>query len=204
MAIITLPTITKPGSGTGYMKTKWRYIKLIGITESEFTKQQQVTVWPGDALEADVQLPPMERAEAADWLAFLMENDGGSNEFYLGPDGAEKNPRGTATGTPLVDGASQTGTTILLKGWTGQLLRGDFIQVLHPSSVKRLYMVVADTTGPASIAIRPQLRITSPADSAACSFVNPVGLFRLVGNVREWDIDQAQIYGLSFKVMESI
>ncbi len=204
MAIIILPTITKPNGGTGYMKTLWRIISTIGISQSEFTRQQQVTEWPGDSFEVDVQLPPMERAEAASWLAFLMECDGGLNTFELGPDGAERNPISSAAGTPLVDGASQTGKTILLKGWTGDLKRGDFIQVLHPSSEKRLYIVVADTSATASIAIRPQLRVTSPVDSAACSFINPVGLFRLMENSRGWSLDEAQIYGLSFKAKEAI
>ncbi len=64
--------------------------------------------------------------------------------------------------------------------------------------------MVADTSATASIAIRPQLRVTSPVDSAACSFVSPVGLFRLMENNRGWSLDEAQIYGLSFKAKEAI
>ena len=205
--IITLPTITKPSGGTGYMKTDWKYRNIIGVSESEFTLQQQLTEWPGDSLALNVQLPPMDRASAAEWLAFLMETDGRLNTFYIGPDGLEKNPRSTASGTPTVNGASQTGKSILMAGWTGDLVRGDFIQVLHsdtPTNLKRLYIVVADTSAVASIAIRPTLRINSPANGAACSFVNPVGLFRLSGNKIGWSLDEAQIYGLSFNAVEAI
>src|SRR3990167_7706518 len=204
MAVITLPSITKPNGGTGYMKTEWHYRTLVGATESEFTMQQQVTEWPGDRLGLDCVLPPMDRATAADWIAFLLECDGGLNTFYLGPDGLEKQPRGTAGGTPLVDGGSQTGKTILLKGWSGQLLKGDFLQVNH-TDFARLYVVIANTSAVATIKIRPRIRIPSPNDNAACTFSNPVGLFRLMwGQDISWSLDQAQKYGVSFKVVEAL
>jgi len=207
MALITLPSITKPSAGTGYMKTVWRYRKLVGMSESEFTLQQQVTEWPGDAWQVDCQLPPMGRAEAAAWIAFLMQADGGLNTFLLGPDGAERlaqNGEGFATIT--VDGASQTGKSISLAGLDIAILRGDFLQVTHPDAA-RIYMVVEDDLGssPSSIAIRPTLRSPSPANGAQCTFNFPVGTFRLApSNSQEWSIDNAQVYGISFKAIEAI
>ena len=204
MAIITLPTITTPGGNTGYAKTEFLYHKLVGLTESEFTLEQQVIEWPGDAWEVSIELPSMNRAAAAEWIAFLAEAEGGLNTFYLGPDGEERSPRGNAGGTPLVDGASQTGKSVLLKGWTGTILRGDYIQINH-TDFSRLYMAIAETAATASIGIRPALRSPSPANSAACTFSSPVGLFRLAGTQQsKWSISDAQLYGISFKAIEAI
>lgn len=90
-------------------------------------------------------------------------------------------PRGVATGTPLVDGASQTGASLDTKGWTagqsGILLAGDYIGVNG-----ELKMVVADAdadgAGLATLLIEPPLR-ASPADEAVITTVRPTATFRL-------------------------
>lgn len=181
----------------------WRTRKITGVTQSDFTAQQQVTEWQGDPWEVDVSMPLMTRTLAEPWIAAMESLDGSTGTFYMGPSGDERNPISTAGGTPLVDGASQSGKTLLLKGWTGTLKAGDFIQVLH--DVKRLYRAVKDVAATSSIDIRPRLRTPTPADGAACSFSSPVGLFRLApGTFAEWKLDQNKLFTLSFKAVEAI
>src|SRR5206468_10963905 len=57
----------------------------VGQTQSPFTLQTQVQAWPGaDWWEADVSLPPMSRANAADWIAWLMAMRGRANVCLFG------------------------------------------------------------------------------------------------------------------------
>lgn len=100
---------------------------------------------------------------------------------------------GTLGGTPLVDGANQTGASVLTKGWTAavanRLKKGDIIQFAAVYSVNPLsyestgvlanFVVTADVAstvgGAATIPISPPIVLTgstknvtaSPADAAA-------------------------------------
>jgi hypothetical protein len=158
---------------------------------------------------ADVQLPPMTRANAETWVAALASLNGREGSFLLG-DTANTSPRGTATGTPLVNGAGQTGYDLATDGWTpnitGILRAGDWLQ-LGSGSTARLYKVMQDAnsngTGQATLTLWPRLR-SSPADNAAITVSSPKGRFMLAMDGAEWSIDEAKIYGLSFTAMEDL
>src|SRR3954463_10292223 len=144
----------------------------------------------------------------AAWVAALRSLDGPVGTFYLG-DTAWKTPRGTATGTPLVNGASQTGEDLATDGWTasvtGILKAGDWIQ-LGTGSSARLYMVMVDAnsngSGQATLTIRPKLR-SSPGDNSAIVTNSPVGVFRLAV-APGWTLDRAKVaQGLSFVAVEA-
>jgi len=119
----------------------------------------------------DLVFPPMQRAKYAALTAFLIDQAGQYDSFSYPAPHPFNTPRGTALGTPLVDGAAATGTTLPTKGWTasqtGVMLAGDLLTVFGHSKV---YMVTADAdsdgTGLASLSIRPALMAT-PADGAA-------------------------------------
>ena len=105
---------------------------------------------------------------------------------------------GVNTGTPLVNGASQTGTSLITDGWTndttGILKKGDVFTIANVNSVNPVnkvntgnlqqFVLTADansgaTTGPATLAILPAITTTgpyqtvnaSPADNAAITVV---------------------------------
>lgn len=91
---------------------------------------------------------------------------------YLLP-GSGKGPAGAGGGTPLVDGATEAGSTIDTKGWsnniTGVVKTGD---VLKFAGLNTVYRVTADAnsggTGLATISINPPILVgAGPADSAA-------------------------------------
>ena len=92
---------------------------------------------------------------------------------YLLP-GSGKDPNGAGGGTPLVNGASEAGSSIATDGWpnntTGVVKAGDCIKI---AGLNQLFRVTADadsgaTTGPATIYINPPILTgSSPADDAA-------------------------------------
>lgn len=190
-------------SHTGIRSVVFRMATRTAITQSPFTFKQQVMVHPGRRWEVDVTLPPMKHADARQWLAWLAKLDGSLNTFTMGdPLGATA--RGSAGGTPLVAGASQTGASLDVDGCTlsatGWLLEGDYIQI-GTGEDARLYMVTADVNsdgaGAATIPIWPEIT-TAPADNASVIASNTVGAFRLASSVSTWSADEASIYGISF------
>jgi len=202
---VTLPFTTKTARGIEFQP-------LIGVAaeRSPYSGVENVQDSGKRLLQARVTLPPMTRAGgAADWVAALRSLDGPLGTFYLG-DTAWSTPRGVGTGTPLVNGASQTGEDLVTDGWTagqtGIMKRGDWIQ-LGTGSSSRLYMVVADVnsngSGQATLTIRPKLR-SSPADNAPIVVNNPVGVFRLAV-APGWAVDELKMEaGLSFMAVEAL
>lgn len=56
----------------------------VSISQSPFTFAQQVQQFDGDMWRASVQLPPMDRADAEQWIAFLLKLKGQRGTFRLG------------------------------------------------------------------------------------------------------------------------
>lgn len=203
---ITYP-VTFPLVGIKSMNIRARTI--VGVNKSPFTGQQQVYKHQGEWWEAEVTLPPMKRADAEQVAAFLLKMKGQYGTFLLG-DPANTSPRGVGTGTPLVYGASQTGSSLITDGWTvsttGILKAGDWIQ-LGSGATTTLHKVLddvdSDASGIATLEIFPSLRY-SPADNAQVSKSSPKGRWRLASNETNWNIDEASIYGITFACVEAL
>jgi len=204
---ITYP-VSFPAS-IGFANLNIRARTVVGVNASPFTGQQQVYKHQGQWWEAEVSLPPMKRADAEQVIAFLLKMNGQYGTFLLG-DKANPSTRGVGTGTPLVNGASQTGDELITDGWTisttGILKAGDWIQ-LGSGSTTRLYKVLddvnSDGSGNATINIFPNLR-SSPDDDAVLTVSNTQGLWRLVSNETEYSIDNMSIYGMTFACAEAL
>lgn len=183
---------------------KFALTNNIKVFQSPMNLTVQTAEYAGAVWTAEYSLPPMARADAADWLAFLVKLRGAAGRFY-GFDPGGRIPRGTATGTPLVKGASQTGTSLITDGWTagvtGILKAGDYIGVND-----QLYMVVADATsdgsGNATLTIEPPLR-SSPSDNAPITTTQASCVMRLSSNEVSWSISSIMLFGLSFQGIET-
>jgi hypothetical protein len=148
----------------------------------------------------------MTRASAEEWIAFMLSLNGMQGTFLLG-DPLGTTARGIKTGTPLVNGASQTGSSLITDGWTasqtGILKAGDYIQLGSGSSSK-LYKILADKnsdgSGNATFDIFPAIN-TAVADNAAITIASPKGLFRLASNEMGFDLKHAQNYGIAFSAI---
>ena len=163
--------------------------------ESPLTKTVQRVLLGGSRWNATYSLPAMNRLRAANWLAFFMLLEGSANTFNaFDPD--KKTPRGVATGTPLVNTASQTGSSLITDGWTASktvLKAGDMFSVNS-----ELKMVTADClsdgSGNATISFKPALR-SSPADNAPITTTQPTCTMILSDDMQAaWDCDKNGIY----------
>lgn len=181
---------------------------MVGMSESPFTGSQQVYAHQGQMWEMDVNMPPMSRADAMQWIAMLVALNGVEGTVLMGVPGYTT-PQGTWAGTsPLVKGGSQTGLTLTIDGiGAGKTVTaGDYFQLGSGSST-RLHIVTqsgtANGSGEITLDIWPRLR-SSPADNDPLVITNPKGQWRLADNVRSWSVDLAAIYGLSFKLIEAM
>jgi hypothetical protein len=201
---ITYPLVLP--AAPGFTRSRLVPRTVVSASASPFTGEQQVYRHQGEWWEIEASLPPMRRAVAETWLAPLTSLFGKHGTFLFGdPDG--KTPFGAFTGTPLVDGAGQTGNVLATKGWTAaiSLKAGNYIQ-LGSGTTARLHKLlkdaVVDGAGLAALDIFPRLR-ESPAADAVIATTNCRGVFRL-NAAFEWSADQLSNYGISFGGIEAI
>ena len=199
---LTLPTVT------GIKTQNFGLTRTISVSQSPFTKQEQVYQHQGEQWKATFTLPPMKKESAAIWLAFLMSLRGRRGTFRIG-DQDRKTIQGTATGTVLVNGAAQTGNAINLDGFTASranvFLAGDYIQINS-----YLYMVTANVTangsGEATVYVEPSLRtgIEAINDNTTVIYSNTTTVMRLDTNFTNWDSNHVSVYGISFACSEAL
>ena len=186
-----------------------RPLNTVAILQAPHGLKQQIQRFDGQLWQADIKLRLMPRAVAAPWTAFLLAMNGRLGTVLVG-DPAATAPLGLATGTPLVDGAAQSGGTLSTKGWSasvsGILKAGDYIQ-LGSGAATRLHQVIedadSDSGGLASLTLWPDLR-DSPADGAAIVTVSPKGAFRLAANDGGWTTDARGLYGVTLSLIEAV
>lgn len=182
-------------------------IRAVAVSESPFDYSQQVQEHPGEAWEINFVLNLLNRDQAEDYNAFLLKLGGRVGSFTMAVPGSET-PRGVATGTPLVNGADQTGRTLITDGWTasttGILKAGDFIQ-LGTGTSTRLHKVLddvdSDASGNATFDIAPKI-VTAPSDNQAIITSNAKGLFRLKRNTTPVSIKPPNLHSVSFAARE--
>jgi hypothetical protein len=207
---ITYP-LTFP-THTGVFSVNLMARNVVGVTTSPFTFSQQKFEYQGKRWEADIVLPAMKREDAEQWITFFMKLYGQVGTFLLGDPNAAT-PRGSAAsaaGTPVVNGASQTGDELAIDGLpasaTGYLLAGDYIQ-LGSGASSQLYKVLDDVdsnaSGEATLQIWPDLR-SSPTDGATVVVSGAKGLFQLSTPTTNWNIDNAGFYSMAFGAVETL
>ena len=175
---------------------------VVGPTTSPFTGTQQVQDWGGRWWAYEIEFAQSQGHSARRMSGFLDWLAGGVNTFIL-RDPSILNP--TGLGTPLVNGAGQTGTNLVTYGWTGTGLRaGDFFS-LGTGSTLRLHRIIVDappTAGAATLQFVPALRY-SPAANAALNVVNPGVLLRPTGTIPTM-IDRVDKHAFSIQAREAI
>jgi hypothetical protein len=190
---------------------RFQLTRSVGKTVSPFTFAEQVILNQGERWEGEVSFVPVRQEDAGLIKSFLANLRGSYGTFLYGdPDYLAQGPLGDASGSPLVDGASQTGQTLDVKSapinTTGWLKAGDYFQ-LGTGASARLYMLTADadTDGSGNVTLEfwPNLR-TSPSDSQAIIVTGAKGAFRASGNAAAWDISESNIYGFRFPFEEAI
>lgn len=196
---LALPTIT------GIKNIDFRAQNAVAYSTSPFTFQGQAHAYAGQRWTADITLPPMKRAQAEVWNAFLMSLRGQYGTFLLNDPDAKtprdvSNPATSATITGTAGSNTVQATIAIGK----KLLAGDYFQVGTGSS-SRLHKVLQDFTGTGSAAnleIWPSLREAASGVSANLSSAS--GVFMLASNESGWTVNEASTYGISFSAVERI
>lgn len=203
MTILSLP-VSPP-----FQKAKFSLRSNTQLFTSPLNRSSQTLELPGAVWGGDFTLPPIQDpAIAAAWAVFFVQLRGQSGRFYAGdPKGAT--PRGTPTGTPLVAGASQTGTSLTTDGWTPSktvFKAGDYFSVTGGSR-REMKKIVADATsdgsGNATLTFEPPIR-NSPADNAAITVSSATCIMMLADDTVSWDEAEASIWGFSFSAVEAL
>lgn len=173
--------------------------------ESPLSKVRQRVLLGGARWNATYTLPKMNRHSMRLWQAFLLSLEGGVNTFY-GFDPDAKYPLGSAGGIPLVNGANQTGSSLITDGWphsvNGVLLAGDYF-----GAGGEMKMVMSDVntdgSGNATINFKPAFR-NSPADNAPLTLINPTCTMVLIDDKQSmWQADANGIYNeFTFSAVE--
>lgn len=186
-----------------------KHTDIVGASRSPFTQEGQFYRHQGQILQGTCNLPPMLRAAAEEWLAFLLSLKGQSGTFLMGIAGCDT-ARGALGGSPLINGAGQSGETLAIdgasSGVTNWMKAGDWLQVgsgLSAHLHKNLTAVNTNGSGQATLDIWPRLR-EAPTDNAAVVVASPKGLWRLASNDVQYDIGTAMIFGVSFSVIEAL
>ena len=201
---LSIPTNRKVGPVT------FRARSVVAETISPFTGSSQVQKHQGQWWEFEAGLPPMLRADAEEWISFFLTLNGKQGTFLFGDPNGET-ARGVATGTPLVNGASQTGDLLITDGWTasqtGIMKVGDYFS-LGSGSTTRLHKVIesdvnSDGSGNATLRIWPNLR-SSPNNDAALDVTAPKGTFRLLTNEMPFSMKAPNLYSVAFAAKEVV
>lgn len=208
MAILSLPATPRFKIGSSLRPAT----NTLGHT-SFMDKSTQTLEFAGAHWMGEYLLPAMAEADGEPWAAKLAELDGPAGRFYAG-DPFRIGPRGTASvtpGTPVVNGASQTGKTLAIDGLplseTNYLSVGDYVAYDVPSGGRQMHKLTAqadtDGTGAVTLAIRPPIR-ESPADGATILLSPATCVMRLVddGQAR-WSVSETGIFTVAFAAVES-
>lgn len=115
-------------------------------------------------------------------------------------------PAGSHPGTPVIDGAGQTGGyTLKTKGWTasqtGVLKAGDYITL----TTKQMLMITddanSDASGNATLNVSPYIR-TAVVDGSAIECVTPSVVMRMPGFAAPASVEAPIIAAMSFDMLE--
>lgn len=179
MAHITIPNVV------GFESFSILPQSRVALDESPFSFKQQTIKYPGQRWLVTASTPLLNRASIDPWRAFIAQANGTENTFSLG-DPLSTSAKGSLGGSPVVDGGSQTGSTLDVRGCsaniTGWALSGDYFSI-GGSQNSRLYMITEDAdtdgSGNVTLSIWPDVQ-NEPSDGSALTFSSPTGAFRLI------------------------
>lgn len=187
---ISMPILPAFKASSFYLETNTQTF------ESPLNRATQRLELAGQRWRATYTLPKMNKSQVAEWIAFFMKCKGRTEKFTAS-DPDWKTNLGAWRGTPLVNGASQTGNSLIIDGCTASITNwgraGDYFNV--NSELKRLTAnVTTNGSGQVTLSFEPPLR-TSPADNAAIT-CNPATctMIMVSDTGGEWNSNQNKIY----------
>lgn len=202
-------TILTPPGNTRFLRSRFDIANRTGFFAGTFEPAGETIETPLGLWIASITGPKIKGAELRAWQGFFRQLRGRAGRFYLG-DPDHMTPRGTAGGSPLVDGGAQTGNTLLLKGaglseplWLGA---GDYFHFDTPTGKRELHALTADAasdgTGAVTVTFEPPLR-ESPAADAVIVTTNPTAVMMLTADDEGLiETDQVGASAVAFEAIE--
>lgn len=214
MTTITLPSTPKFQSAT------WKLVQPAQNNISQWTGARQVMASNRGWWECQITLPPIVgESNARAWLSFIGQTQGTVADFQVSvTPSAQTNNMPTllpellldfTSGAyvvgfdPAVNGANQTGRTLVTDGWypsTTVLYAGQYITV-NNQLLQLTADVTSNTSGQATISFAPALR-ASPADNALIEYLNPYALMYSVDDIT-YSVEPGMVYNISLNLREA-
>jgi len=197
---LSLPTLVDDG-GIADLRIMPEYVQ--GRNTNPFTNAEQIYDYQADRWTLSINYTGLTVRNARLVMAFLLSLRGIVGTFYYG-DPLMASPSEAVLGAPLVNGSSQTGRSLNVKGLvptTGVIKAGNYFQIGD-----YLYMVLKDVTangsGNATLDIFPYIR-GAPVDGDALTFTNANGIFRMAETNVSWVVNEEQLYRISLSAVEA-
>jgi hypothetical protein len=143
-------------------------------------------------------------SDAKGWTAALVQLSKLSNTFYFPIPDYDGPRNGYAGADPLVNGASQLGTTLIADGVTPSttiLLPGDYMEVNGEFKMVT-NTVTSNGSGEVSINFEPALR-SSPSNNATIDIQSPVITMRLAQSLVQFDVEILSLYNMALEAVET-
>ncbi len=195
MATITFPSNPKPSG------MQWRLVMPAQNNVSGWTGQRQVIASNRGWWECSFTLPPIVGRTAINpWRSFIAQARGMANDFQVP---VHPTAQSTLSNTVLVQGAGQTGRSIITDGWpnsTTVLSAGDYVTIGN-QLLQLTANVTSNGSGVATLTFEPPIR-SAPADNAAVEYKNPYALMYFTEEPT-LSAEIGDVYTLSFQFRES-
>ncbi len=198
MSVFSLPASPAPRAA------KFRWVTNRAKHISPMTGKPQTVDRNGGRWEVDVTLPPLTIAQIRPWFAALVRAQ--IDPVYFSPPYTSAMLAGGNPGAPVVNGASQTGTSLITDGWSAgySVSDGDFIS-FNNGSFDELHFIkygnglAADGLGNATLILHPAILI-SPPDNTVIRVASPRGQFKVMEDSVPFDARLAAQHGFAFKL----
>lgn len=195
MTTITFPSTPKA------QNMSWRLIQPAQVNISGWTGKRQVVASGRGWWECQFTLPPIVGTTNVNaWRSFMGLARGSANDFQVPVDPTAQS---SVVASPLVNGASQIGRSLVTDGWpvsTTVLYAGQFVTIGN-QLLQLTSNITSNGSGQATITFEPAIR-TSPADNAAIEFKNPYCLMYLTEDP-SYSVEPGYVYNMSFNLRES-
>ena len=180
------------------------------ITVQALSGKRQSRVIGGQYFKLHAKFPTMTRTQFAPIEAFIMAKRGSLTSFTVTP-AVVSSSQVNISASPLVNGASQTGTSLVTDGWGSGgagatvLKAGDYLKL---DNTAKVYMVTADATrdgsGNSTISIEPAL-ITSPGNNEAVIYNSvPFSVYCDMGGITELSTNTSNFFEYSLQLTEAL
>lgn len=169
------------------------------ILSSAVNSDEQEIRRKGSRYALTYRMPVMTYVQSMDWDDLMSEGDLVRMPVHQPGFGTG------APGAPRVNGASQSGTALVVDGLTPQYVirKGQFVSI---ATAGQLFLyrvkseVVANSSGQATLSLRTMLR-RPPADNDVIEIAQPL-IEGFVRDLGEWKVGADRLVGLQFIVRE--